>query len=174
MSERALSSKLEMARETLRRIEKDPESTNLRSIRKVAKALGCEVIFAVFPTQEVRSEFSIAVTSWHIVQDGFDSWKIHLMNFVDEFRRTRDMRLLILPPIQSLDERLLALLASVCCELCGEIDAVAPSWARAEYFLPQPWFIHEMESLKAMSIQSTPIYFKRNNIYVLDNFLQRA
>jgi hypothetical protein len=109
-----------------------------------------------------------------IERDGFATWKIQLMDFVDEFRRTLDTRLILLPPPSSLDKRLKALLASTVTQLCLETGIPSPGWARKSYFLPKPWFLSEMNSLKASAIIESPIAFRRNNLFVQRNFLQRA
>lgn len=96
------------------------------------------------------------------------------MNLVDEFRRTLDPRLLLLPPVRDLALELKALLASIVMSLCGEAGMNVPGWARKRHPLPTPWFVAEVESLKAMALVESPLPFRRNNIFVLDNFLQRA
>jgi len=55
-----------------------------------------------------------------------------------------------------------------------ELGVESPPWAMRSYYLPEPWFVSEVESLKAMAIQESPLFFRRNNIFVLDNFLSRA
>lgn len=57
-------------------------------------------------------------------------------------------------------------MASVCCALCQEVGILAPEWAAKIYFFPEPWFLSEVEFLKAMLIIESPIYFRRNNIFV--------
>ena len=96
------------------------------------------------------------------------------MELVDGFRRTLDPRLLLLPPPPGLPAELHALLASVVLALCWEAGIDPPSWARVRRFLPRPFFPSETESLKASALVESPLAFRRNNIYVLDNFLERA
>ncbi len=119
-------------------------------------------------------EFSIVATATKIKQDGFDSWKIHLMDFVDEFIRTADPLLILLPPPKDTDARIQSLLASVVQELCSKIDIEVPPWAEKRYFLEEPWFLSGMQSLKAGAIIESPLSFRKNNIFVHDNFLQRV
>jgi hypothetical protein len=56
--------------------------------------------------QELFSEYSTVAIAYKIERDGFDSWKDHLFDFVDEFRRTADARLVLLPPPAASDERI--------------------------------------------------------------------
>jgi len=121
-----------------------------------------------------RSDDSTVGVSFKVMRDGFDTWPIYFLEFVDAFRKTLDMRLILLPPVRDLDAKLLSLLASITLELCAESGMEAPSWAKKSYFLDQPWFISDMESLKATAIQESSLYFRRNNIFVQDNFLKRA
>ena len=118
--------------------------------------------------------YSTVAVSLAVERDGFESWKIHYFNLVDEFRRTLDPRLILLPPPPSLDNRLKALLASIVTEIALEAKMNVPSWACRRQFLPQPWFLSGMESLKAMALIESPLPFRNNNIFVLQNFLARA
>lgn len=123
---------------------------------------------------EIFPEYSSLATALKIERDGFHSWKTHLFDFVDEFRRTADARLVILPPPSSSDKRIVALLASVIQILCEELHIASPPWALRRHFLSEPWFVSEMNSLKASAILESPLPYRANNIFVLDNFLTRA
>jgi hypothetical protein len=109
-----------------------------------------------------------------IERDGFTSWKVHMMDFVDEFRRSLDGRLIILPPVATLDKRLQALLASTVAHLCNEVGMDAPAWALKSHFLETPWFLADMNSLKATALLESPLAFRRNNLFVQQNFLARV
>jgi transcriptional regulator with XRE-family HTH domain len=174
LSERDLASAAGVARETLRSCERDPRAVRAEVVDAVAQVLAREVVLVIVPERPASSEMSTVAVSLAIARDGFDSWKIHLMDLVDEFRRAYDVRLLLLPPVAALDERLRALMASTSCVLCGEAGIDAPDWARRQYFLSRPWFVSGMESLKAMAIVESMPEFRRNNIFVHDNFLRRA
>ena len=88
---------------------------------------------------------STQAVAYRVLNQGFESWKIHFMNFVDEFRRTLDPQLLLLAPPKELDMRLKALLASTVLSLCTESGIDAPSWARKMYYLDEPWFVSGMQ-----------------------------
>lgn len=122
---------------------------------------------------DVFSEYSTVATALKIERDGIDSWKIHIFDLVDEFRRTVDGRLIILPPPHNFDRRISALLASTVRTLCEELGVSAPRWATLRYFIPTPWFPADSNSLKASAILESPLYFRANNIFVLSNFLSR-
>jgi hypothetical protein len=104
----------------------------------------------------------------------FGSWKVHLFDLVDRFRRDRDTRLIESGPIADLDGRLLALLASTVETLCDECGAPPPSWCRGILALARPWFVSGIENLKAMALVESPVRFRTRNIFVLGNFLSRA
>ena len=50
----------------------------------------------------------------------------------------------------------------------------APAWAAGCHFLPEPWFVSGVESLKATALVEAPLAFRRNNVFVLGNFMSRA
>ena len=174
MSERDVALAAEVARETLRSCERDPRAVRGDVVDSIAQVLGRQVLLMIVPDQPAISEVSTVSVSLSILRDGFESWKIHLMDLVDEFRRGYDARLLLLPPVAALDYRLQALMASTSCALAAEAGIDAPDWARRPYFLPRPWFVSNTESLKAMAIVESMPEFRRNNIFVHDNFLRRA
>ena len=96
------------------------------------------------------------------------------MDFVDEYRRALDYRLLLLPPVQDLDRRLKALLSGIVFSLCQESGVEPPSWCEKEFFLDEPWFVSGMDSLKALALLESPLAFRQHNIFVLQNFLDRV
>ena len=174
LSERAASARLGISRLTLRAYERDYRSVKLSLLEKAAALFGHKILLAPCPSVDVNSELSTVAVSYNVDRDGFDSWKIHYFNLVDEFRQTHDIRLLLLPPISSLDERLLALMASIVYSLCNEAGLETPDWAAKENFLPSPWFVSGVNSLKATALLESPYEFRRNNIFVQSNILMRA
>lgn len=173
LSEELLSKNAHISRSTLRHIEAHDSNMSLKSIGLVAEALSLDLYVIASPAS-CESELSTVGISFKAAQEGFSSWKIHFFNFIDEFRRTLDPRLLLLPPSNTLDVRLQALLASIVRTLCDEAQIDAPSWAKKRYFLTKPWFVSESENLKASALLESPTYFRANNIFVLNNFLDRA
>ena len=174
ISEREFAERAKISRSTLRKVEARDENITLESLGLAAKPLDREIEVLLIPEEECLVEYSTFGISLKVVEDGFESWKLHFMDFVDEFRRGLDPRLIILPPTDKLPLKLRALLASITVELCQEVGAKAPSWATRKYFLPEPWFIAGVEALKASALLESPIAFRVNNIFVLENFLQRA
>lgn len=173
-SERSLAEAAEVSRATLRSYENNLSSSKVEILGRIANALEHQIILAVVPYSPAVSDFSTVGVSAATVADGFQSWKIHFFNFVDHFRKTKDFRLVILPPVSNLDPKLQSLMAAIVCVLCQEVDLDPPDWASLELFLDKPWFVSEMESLKASAILESPLPFRRNNIFVNENFLQRA
>ncbi len=174
LSERHLAKKTGLARETIRKCLSEPQACKLSNIQAVALALDQQIVFAVVPSSDCESEMSVVAVSSAMHRDGFDSWKIHLFNFVDSFRRSRDERLILLPPIASLDIRLRALFQAVVVALVEELKINEPAWTKRPIFLDEPWFVSGVESLKAFALLESPYMFRRHNIFVLKNFLSRA
>src|SRR5437867_7489055 len=83
-------------------------------------------------------------------------WCIHLMNFVDDFRRGKNSQALAEPFAQS-DERIDALLASTAESLCDEIGMDPPAWLAEIPECNEPWFVGDLERLKAISIVESPL-----------------
>jgi hypothetical protein len=174
LSERAVTLSSGLSRGAVRQLE-DPSKGNvtMNSINQLA-ALFERDVEVIVGSQEILSDYSTVAIAMKIARDGFDSWKIHLFDFVDEFRRTADARLLILPPPSSTEIKIAALIQSTVHALCEEVSIDTPRWAIRRRFLPEPWFIAQMHSLKASAILESPISFRANNIFVLENFLTRV
>jgi hypothetical protein len=117
---------------------------------------------------------SIEEISIQIHQQGRDSWRIHLFNFIDRFWRDKKLELVEYPPIRELDDRIQELIASTVESLCVECGMAAPSWCRGIKALAHPWFVAGMENLKAMALVESPAAFRARNIFVLGNFLDWA
>ena len=173
ISERALSTSTNLSRTCIRHIIEKRLTITLSSLKVLADYFNLD-LHVILSKPCCNSEFSTIALCYKVERDGFDSWKIHYMDFIDQFRREPDPRLIILPPIRSFDRRLTALLAALVRSLCKELAMSAPAWSEKRYFLEEPWFPAEMNSLKASAIIESPIEFRNNNIYVLENFTRRA
>ncbi len=102
-----------------------------------------------------------------------ENWALHLMNFVDDFRRNRD-RGALENPFDAGDERIAALLASTAETLCDEIKLDAPQWLSRVPAVSHPYFVSGIENLKAISLVESPIRFRLRKLFVLENFLTRV
>ena len=100
-------------------------------------------------------------------------WCIHLMNFVDDFRRHKNVRA-VKDPFVSGDERMDALLASTAESLCDELGLEPPVWLERIPECKEPWFVGDLQRLKAVSIVESPLRFRMRKIFVLENFLSRV
>lgn len=173
LSERIFCLRSNLSRITIRNVEDLGTTITLDSLGKYAHALKMDLgIFSAMTRGQ--GELSTIGVCLSVEQDGFSSWKIHFMNFVDEFRRTLDTRLIVLAPPSRFPKKLTALIASIVLELCAEVGVPAPDWARQNHCLPEPWFVAESESLKASALVESKAYYKKNNIFVLENFLART
>lgn len=102
-----------------------------------------------------------------------EDWQIAYFDFVDSFLATKSS-LLLDKPVDGLNIKLLALICSIVLQLCEDLKIAAPEWATLSLELEEPWFVSKFKSLRAISLVHSPIYFKRNNIFVSDDFLKRA
>ena len=173
ISESEHARQAQLSRLTLRALRTQPLQAQLSTWSKAINALNIDLVLCT-QNGETLSDCSVQAVSYLVLRDGEDSWKIHFMNFVDEFRRTFDTRLFLLPPARELNPKLTALLASIVCALCREQQIVAPPWANKRYSLDKPWFVSGSEALKPMMLLESPLEFRRNQIFVGQNFLDRA
>jgi len=160
----------------LQLLETEDHDWRLSSIRKVASALnlpanGIDLVLRHFLEQD---ENSVMVASIRIEADGFASWPLHLFNFVDAFRSAPGKLLVQMPLVVELDRKLTCLLASTVESLCVELQITIPEWCYGVGCLADPWFVSGVESLKAMALVESPVRFRKRNIFVLGNFLDRA
>ena len=114
------------------------------------------------------------MAGYRILSDGPASWTVHLLDFVDAFRRKPSFELVrdSPPPVQ--EERLGALLAGTTEALCREAALREPPWCGSVPALADPWFVSGVENLKASALAESPLPFRRRNLFVLGNFLARA
>jgi hypothetical protein len=100
-------------------------------------------------------------------------WCIHLMDFVDDFRRNKDPHA-IAEPFELSDRQIDALLASTAEALCDELRLTPPTWLAGVPDCERPYFVGGTENLKAFSIVQSPLRFRLRKIFVLENFLSRV
>lgn len=100
-------------------------------------------------------------------------WCVHLMDFVDDFRYYKDMRA-VAEPFALTDSKMDALLASTAEYLCDELKLNPPAWLAGIPDCEDPFFVGEIQNLKAISIVESPLRFRIRKIFVLENFLSRA
>jgi len=103
-----------------------------------------------------------------------EDWQIAYFDFVDSFLATRSELLITHQPADGLDIKSLALICSIVMQLCEENQVTPPEWARLSIELEEPWFISKFKSMRAICLVESPVYFKRNNIFVGADFLVRA
>jgi hypothetical protein len=101
------------------------------------------------------------------------NWRIHLMDFVDDFRRSKSDQAMA-EPFYSQDGNLDALLASTAEHLCQEQGMVPPRWLSSIPACKEPWFVAGMDGLRAIAVVESPAHFRVRKIFVLENFLSRV
>ena len=100
-------------------------------------------------------------------------WSIHLMDFVDGFRRKQNVSL-VERPFPLSNERIDALLASTAEYLCDEATIKPPDWLVTVPACKYPWFVAGIENLKAIALAESPLRYRIRKIFVLSNFLDRV
>jgi hypothetical protein len=102
-----------------------------------------------------------------------ENWRVHLMDFVDDFRYYKEA-CAVAEPFALTDKKLDAVLASTAEALCDELGLDAPGWLAEVPAAPEPYFVGELENLKAISIVESPLRFRLRKVFVLENFLSRV
>ena len=172
-SERNLSKSLGLSRKTLHKALKGDESLRLSTLKQIASFFNQTIKIISYPKDSYPS-CTTTSTSFKILKNGFDSWKIHLLDMVDEFRKNKDVRQILLPPDSACPEKIQALISSTIIYLCDEVMLPVPEWATKSKPLKTPWFVSGMESLKATALLESPMGFRSKNIFVQNNFLTRV
>lgn len=175
-SQRGLAAKAGVSFRCVQQMESSKHNWRIGTLSDIAHAFGLPNGGVEYVLERYLSVEPDSVTdvSLRIRQDGFDSWKTHLFNFVDRFRASHSPLLVNSPPVEDVDRSIRALFASTVESLCREIEQPAPAWCRGVDSLGDPWFVAGVESLKAMAIVESPACFRARNIFVLGNFLRRA
>ena len=171
LSQRALAKTAGIAYKSLQLIEKGHD-TRLSTIEKIGQALQYPKFTQIVHNFFLLPPDSVRYVSLQIAS-GKD-WQIPLFNLVDSLRRDKNRKLIDPTPVINLDKKYRALLAAVIESLCEELNIHTPWWTRAVEPLLCPWFISNIENLKASALIEAPIHFRKRNIFVLNNFLDRA
>jgi hypothetical protein len=103
-----------------------------------------------------------------------EEWRISYFDFVDSFLAIKSEILISERPVDGLDIRSLALICSIVMQLCDDAYINPPEWAKQSIELEEPWFISRFKNLRAISLVESSIFFKRNNIFVGNDFLKRV
>ena len=176
LSQRVLAQRAGLSFRGVQLLESPGHDARISSLVKVAKALGLPVtgISALLDTFFLEDGSSFLSASERMSAAGFASWPLHLFDAVDAFRRTGSEDLVRMAPVAPLDPRLRALIASTVEALCVELSLEAPAWCRGVGRLGRPWFVSGVENLKASALVESPARYRRRNVFVLANFLERV
>jgi len=115
---------------------------------------------------------TISDTKARILRDE-PHWAVALMDFVDDFRRSRDPSAVSEPPPLT-HVKWDSLLAATVESLCEQAGMEPPPWVWDTPPCGDPWFVSGMESLKAIALVESPLPFRLRKIFVLENFLSRV
>jgi hypothetical protein len=108
-----------------------------------------------------------------------DDIKYTLADFIDEFNRSdpgKKQKMVEKFPFTGItDIKYTAYIAAMVEELCFQNKMDIPEWVWNKQFqLKEPFFVGGLESLKAFLIAESPLPFRRRNIFVSSNVLQRV
>ena len=176
ISQRSLAKLSNVSFRSVQQMEGGKHDMRLSSLSKVAQAMHYPPGSITKAIERIFTQPPLALknVAEQIVHHGPNSWKIWLFDFVDAFRRERDESYVLEAPSSKLPENLRALLAATTETLCDELNLPQPWWTPAMPKLKEPWFVSGTENLKAMALVEAPVHFRKRNIFVLYNFLERA
>ncbi|HEX5037672.1 MAG TPA: helix-turn-helix transcriptional regulator [bacterium] len=175
MSQRNLAKRAGVSFRTLQLVESGRWDPKLSTVQKFLSALGYPddlVEGKIRETVQEGRDTVVAVTER--IAGNESSWKIWLFNFIDRFRANPSEFLIAKPPSSAASEKIRALAASTVEALCRSLNRTPPDWCAGIPSLKEPWFPSETENLKASALLESPVDFRRRNIFVLGNFLERA
>ncbi|MFH1874899.1 MAG: helix-turn-helix transcriptional regulator [Pseudomonadota bacterium] len=175
VSQRSMAALASLSYRTIQLLESGVHDPKISTLKNVAKAMGYppDIIDQQLDIIFKQPQDSIFIISERILENGENSWKIWLFNFVDAFRREKDPAYIATPPVPNPSAKINALLSSTVETLCAELKIKIPNWCDNIPSLTGPWFVSEIENLKATSIAESPIHFRKRKIFVLGNFLSR-
>lgn len=176
LSQRELAARAGVAFRTLQLLERGRHDARLSTLKRIAAGLGSSAAAVERALERSLGAGGdcVAEASARIAEAGESAWKPYFLDFVDAFRRAAGLSLVAEPPDERLSSRLQALFASTVERLCAERGRPAPLWCAGVRSLAEPWFVSGMESLKAAALVESPAQFRKRNIFVLGNFLDRA
>ena len=176
LSQRALAHRAGLSFRGIQLIESPNHDARMSSLEHVVRAFGlpADSLGRAVSGLLLEPPDSLFCASLRILEDGERSWRRHLMNCVDEVRRSGSTAALETPPAAELPERLQALAAGVAETLAAECGAAPPRWIGGVGPLDRPWFVSGYENLKAAALVESPVPFRSRNVFVLANVLARA
>lgn len=174
-SQRDLAKKAQVSFRTLQLVEKKGHDARLSTFSHLASALGYpKNVFSQYVNRFFSyPPFSLFMISQKIAFSRTKEWQVYFFNFVDEFRKTKDSTYINKAPDSRLSQKLTALFASASETLCDELNLKHPDWCAGVASLKTPFFVSQIENLKPLALIETPIHFKKRNVFVLNNFLDR-
>ena len=176
LSQRRLADLASVSFRCVQIVESETGNPNIATLDKIATALGHRPGGCKYAVNHLLglSQDSVFWISQGIYHDGESSWKRWLFEFVDAFRDEPGNELISVAPVPEISHRVLALIASTVESLCAQEQMTAPWWCAGIGTLSEPWFVSGSESLKASALVESSTYFRKRNIFVLGNFLERA
>ncbi|MEQ1664030.1 MAG: hypothetical protein ABL927_01490 [Bdellovibrionales bacterium] len=97
--------------------------------------------------------------------------RIEVGNFIDDFRRSKDLSAI---KNQKLKGHTAALFAAIAHHLCIELGLKVPNWLRQPKQIKEPYFVSDLQNSRLLALRDSPYAFRARNIFVPFNYLNRA
>jgi len=98
--------------------------------------------------------------------------RLYVGQFIDDFKRTKNMSLIEKPIIEN--DPISKLFEAIAHQLCIDLNLDIPDWLNNPVCLDDPFFVSDLPNSRFLALRDSPIAFKSRNIFVPYNYLSRA
>lgn len=98
--------------------------------------------------------------------------KISVGQFIDDFRRTQDLKSIEHPLFEQ--DEIAKLFEAIAHQLCLDLGLACPDWLNKPTYLQNPYFVSKLPGSKFIALRDSPYAFKIRNIFVPFNYLNRV
>jgi hypothetical protein len=105
-------------------------------------------------------------------QQGDAQRKLWVAQFVDDFRRAKDVSAIEQALIEK--DPVAKLFEAIVHQLCEELRLPVPNWLFNFEPLKHPFFVSNLPHSRFLSLRESPYLFRVRNVFVPANYLSRA
>jgi len=98
--------------------------------------------------------------------------KLWVAQFIDDFRRTKDLNAIAAPLADK--DSIALLFQAIAHQLCVELKLSIPDWFFDFEPLDEPFFVSNLPNSRFLSLRESPYLFRMRNIFVPANYLVRV
>jgi hypothetical protein len=99
--------------------------------------------------------------------------KIWVAQFVDDFNRTKNLKM-IEDEIKLSDDSISKLFEAIAHQLCLDLKLQTPEWLLNAKYLNDPFFVSDLPNSRFLALRDSPYAFRSRNIFVPYHYLSRT